>query len=1161
MWPLDSMPKLFVSPRKTFESYDEFGEAKLSIGGGITLGREDTNGLASSAFPESWSNIVVDSLMNLRITNWTDSVSAANNAFDPSISLESQNGINLISGGYGPLPSDISADIGLSIGTEGTGASSEFKGIDYKLLGSSGSTGMSWNAGGFFLSTKALADAKIQLQTSEKGITRLHGGGATGQHGKPWHSPSLVQSNGRNSSLLNSINADTRPYITVVDPASRPGQDMDWNGLNRMATSLVKGYIDTGSVTYYGIGNGINIDIASGGYNTILHVSNNVADTAKGVQIGPVTGISSTWHNTYENSLDVVGRIRMRNSATSSGQVMISESSDGTAIWADSNTVGAWIEDVECSNRIVINDISQWGSSLNKNYSNYSRFDIAIETNSLSGSVADLIFANYTSYSGATHNDFSISLDYNDADQQGQLTFNSFINELYYCGQDPAGRLPGTVNLAMDGYHHIVIGDDTPGINYQTVFAYSAINASDNVALKIVGTNDNNAIGNIVPHGKVVPGSITLQTIKEIPTNATTGFQYPRIILSNNTDHTPYTNSSILDPGGWDDQISLEFLQKEKIGPGNIRFLGVRNSSTTMAVIPENGLSNTNTGLGVNSESGAYVALLSDQPGATSIYGIGGKSHLGFSVNGYEMFTDKIKMYYPCSTPDLLAGPGDSDTSGNSDYSSYYRSLVWNLKQWGDDLCPWSTAGNGSRGIGEFRFNGSMTVGSGVGNPGLNQWPTRYDSRRNAVRSNAFNQGLASGSDPFGLWWAQSDTSNSAGNIINWIGPDAEVRFVPINVDSSGSNTANGLGFISFNIPMGVIFEQAIDSLASSVPGLGAPVYGPNSSGYGTSDAARTALGDNTLEVVPIASPATWVKLQNFRIKLPNDAVKGISMFDETSPSRKFHWQLGRDPLATHDEGNRVVETLKTNFFTATCNPIQFANQGLSDNTYYPMGQNAGAWDSHSSGSKSQFGGYIKWSRPFSTTGNASLLPGGNHYSQSNYAATNFGFHPDMAADYGKHHQQQTFQWRIVQERVNDENQNPVNSTYLEFIYQTPNMGIQDQLIDQTVLPGGPSNYESYTNSLFQNIVGTEDWASGASVHQISASRESAYGMPIITPCFQREYPFSLGDNLLACQLIADTKRTSQFYESHGFALNGSAMVNFTTELSQATTSNNGNFN
>ena len=1157
VWPLDSMPKLFVSPRKTFESYD-LGEAKRSIGGGITLGREDTNGLASSAFPESWSNIVVDSLMNLRITNWTDSVSAAgviqNN---PSISLESQNGINLISGGYGPLPS-ISSNIGLSIGTEGTGASSEFKGIDYYLLGSSGSTGMSWNAGGFFLSTKSLSDAKIQLQTSENGITRLHGGGATGQHGKPWHSPSLVQSNGSNSSSLNSINANTRPYITVVDPASRPGQDMDWNGITRMATSLVKGYIDTGSVTYYGIGNGINIDTTGDpGYNTLLHVSNNAANTAAGIQIGPVNQIASAWHLVNQNSLDVVGRIRMRDSATSSGQVMISESSDGTAIWADSLTVGAWIEDVDCSSRIVIGDTEKFGSTLNKDYGEYSRFDIAISTNNLSGSVADLIFANYTSYVGATHNDFSISLDYNDTDQQGQLTLNSFIDEINYCTPPDSRGWSGSIGMAMDAYHRIVIGDNTPGINYNPTALgfYGPVNSSDNVSLKIVGTSNNGAIGNLQDFGKVVPGSITLQTIKETPDVNITGFQYPRIILSNNADHTEYTNLGILDPGGWEDQISLEFLHKNKTGPGNIRFLGIRNSVTEFESIGTLGANNT--GLGTKSNSGAYAALLSDNSGATSNYGIKGKSHLGFSVSGYEMFTDKIKMYYRCNDD---SNPGTSSISGNDDASNIFRSLSWTLKQWGDSSIDWSVSGNGSRGIGEFRFNGSMTVSSGSANPGLLEWPIRYDARRNALRGNDFDANGA----PTGFGFNPvSSTANTAGNIINWIGPDAEIRFVPINVDRSDVEYANGLGFVSFNIPMGIIFQQAASYIPRESSGLGAPVYGPGSCGYGFgggggSSSARTALNDSSLELLPTDGAKSWVKLQNFRIKLPNSAVKGISMFDEPNPSRKFSYTSGHDPLSNSPAnsvggGNRIVNTLKTNWFTATCTPIQTSgksdgNANFSSNDYY-MGQNANSWYRHSSGASADFGGYIRWTKPFSNTTNPTLTTGGSSYGANDFNESTFGFHPDLAADYGKHHQQQTFQWRITQERAGlNTLPQDVSDTYLEFMYQTPTQSANNPT-STSYSASGSGNY----NSLYANLNGT------IPSEQEDALFASSWGMPIITPCMMKQYTSSGGGgDLTLCQLIADTRRTKAFYQSHGFSINGSAMVNFTTQKSSPISSTGG---
>ena len=56
-----------------------------------------------------------------------------------------------------------------------------------------------------------------------------------------------------------------------------------------------------------------------------------------------------------------------------------------------------------------------------------------------------------------------------------------------------------------------------------------------------------------------------------------------------------------------------------------------------------------------------------------------------------------------------------------------------------------------------------------------------------------------------------------------------------------------------------------------------------------------------------------------------------------------------------------------------------------------------------------------------------------------------------------------------------------------------------------------------------------------------------AYGMPIITPTFQSKYPANAVDDLTAQQLIADTRRRNAFYESHGFALNGNAIISFNT--------------
>ena len=64
-----------------------------------------------------------------------------------------------------------------------------------------------------------------------------------------------------------------------------------------------------------------------------------------------------------------------------------------------------------------------------------------------------------------------------------------------------------------------------------------------------------------------------------------------------------------------------------------------------------------------------------------------------------------------------------------------------------------------------------------------------------------------------------------------------------------------------------------------------------------------------------------------------------------------------------------------------------------------------------------------------------------------------------------------------------------------------------------------------------------------------SAQDYNNFGMPVTTPCIYEQYQNGgYSGPLNACALITDGKRTTAFYESHGFAFSASGIINFSTE-------------
>ncbi len=1123
-WNLNRIPKLYVSPRTTIPA-DTFRNPNPLTGGfagsGITLGWEPTSPWGTATYNEptlgdpngavNMSNIFVDSDRHLHITNFTNFQEAqVFSLVNNSIYIGSVGHVGMFGNWYEPRLSSGNVMAGTGI---------------FDFAGATSYTGPPFNGGGVLIQSQGANNTA----TGEDNIIRneIHGLGQFqvygGQNSNNFANASFFGENAFEVPTT-GVNEFYRMLLANDDISRQADQDE--------VPFILAGWAEMAS--------------APGTFNRLIGLGDAQNNDSRGsfffnqqrILLGDYTDFDATYDTNPQYTLDVVGRLRMRDSsalsAGATGWIMTDSDGLGTGIWTDPETVGMWRTDPDCDFRIAIANDTRWATTKNETNDDYSRFDFAIDDAVTNTKFADAYWTNYITTE--EHREFSISLDYEDAETLGELSFMAYtaVNPCNSTGTQ--GRLVTEPRRAAsyDAYHHFVIGDSAPGGSAAALWS----NAGENIALRIVGTENNQGL-----NSQPVPGGISLEVSNTPPTELTTGWQYPRIQVSKTINHTVVPGIDAQTPGGWTDQISFETLGRSNFGPMNIRFLGVVESPTVIdAGFPRQSVNSINTGDGVGASGGAFAALLSDWPDMFSDYGQRGKSSAGFVAGHKDMYVDRMRMYWRNS----LANAGDNPISGNYDGNEIFQSQVHSMVQWGDNSSDWSVAGNGSTGPGNFRFNGSITSNR-IGN---NKWPIRYSASRNNYLPNGWDQGSAPGGPGY--------TPAVGGNLVNWLSPDAQIKMTPINVD--GSDTANGenagLCYVSFNIPMGIIFEENqsyVDWYGSGTYGYASPVYGAGSCGYGSDNVAiNTGIGS---EEIPTPGSRSWVKLQTIRIRLRNadlgDIIGPGMMDEENLPKRSRSWYNGDDTpfggAGSTYGSNQFDNSLQTNWFTATCNPIannQYSQSGSQDNymdaggywgEYYPSGSGALSWYDSSTGPASQFNGDSKFVRPFAASPNPTNQWDTPIPTQvTNFSSTSggYGWTPDQAADYSKAYQMKTFQWRLIQRRANT-SYSKVTRTYLEINFM-PVDG-DDQ----------PTNNLSKSDTRLEGFFMSAPNNNGTT--ETSAGRTNPYGMPIITPCMPERFAqFDTGTPTFnTCAVVTGALRNEAFYTSHGFTFNGAAMVSW----------------
>ena len=866
-WPLELMPKLFVAPRSNYKIDNYTGPTATRAGNGISIGNDSLNQLFPlQAQSQMWANIFRDDLYNLRITNWSDFDLAAGGTYQNSISLESTSNVRLMSG-RGPLPS-MSSQHSFDLGK--SSALSAYYGLDYQVF--AGGTPTVFDAGGAILSSTA-ADSLIAIQSGANSITKIHGGGNKDYPFGPLKYPNLVF--GSTSGVSNL--ADGK-WTAIIDTQSEINDDQGFSGRNKLVTSLQKGHragaVETQS--YFGIGHGIGmitlLTHPAPSYNTSFHVvgeqyeiSNAAAQVVgRGTQIGTESQIDASWHQSYDLSLDVVGRIRMRNSATTSNQVIISDDATGTMVWADSTEVGVWIEDTGCSSRIVLAD-NRFASTVNNGVNEgYSRFDIAMNTETPNASNrADLVFVNYndtilppTDPGDSDYATYSMSLTHDDDESQGQLSLSVYSNaegcqsdlsqstlsgEIRIQTWDKSGR----IRIAGSGVSNSIGLENAPG-QFDRIFIKSSANFMQDTVSRV---RSNIYLSN--------SGSDDL-------------FASPLIKFSTLGQSTPGNNYM-------DDETNIEILRSwagNAGGQHNIRFKGTgRSPNPTIPTAP------ADTTQQQVASGGAHVLMISDQEDAVARDGNLENTNDYYELDHTEMFVDRMRLTYS-STP-------TSNGLTEADALVKHISNNFTLYKWGTASSGWNTGGG-------TIFNGSRAIGGLQGNyktPARSKHsPAPFITTGTGSASNigrlCVENALYGGSSNFNNI---IDTDGYASNLNVWNSPTSSFRYQPINL-STGNNQGDdqtGVAMVNFNLDIGIVIET--DEIGGDAPlVVSAPKYYGALCGPGTlSGAAGNVLSGRSS---PNVGMEDQMRLQSFRMRLDSKAIEGLgamlSEFGTKNPAR-----------------------------------------------------------------------------------------------------------------------------------------------------------------------------------------------------------------------------------------------------------------------------------
>ena len=313
LYLLDEQPKIYIESIYAtpigVTAYDPTNIGR--VWGGIAFGNPGTNigqGIgAADAFPNSFGNLLMDSALNIRLTNFTDFNQASINNFGINtnkISIESITSVQLLGAGHGPEVRFDEVDHALQIGT----------GLYYDVIGG---TSASYNPDGGLLiagSTATAGQRISHIAIQDNGLHKITGAGNAQDSGNEL------------PNLYLTSNVIGRPrYDILINHAMDPNDNTAWYGSAQASTGFIQEGMVDGASNYISIGTATNGNaLAPHFFQHGLNIS--LRDLASNIDL--------TWAAANNLGLDA-GAIRLRGTtgAQDGDSMIVNDDTTGTMRW------------------------------------------------------------------------------------------------------------------------------------------------------------------------------------------------------------------------------------------------------------------------------------------------------------------------------------------------------------------------------------------------------------------------------------------------------------------------------------------------------------------------------------------------------------------------------------------------------------------------------------------------------------------------------------------------------------------------------------------------------------------------------------------------------------------------------------------------------------
>ena len=823
VYSLGRLPKLFVSPKTIMDASRFFGATGGKAGSGIALVREPqkTGAIYTPINPSSYSNIFIDDEMNLNLTNFSDYDSALtlDSTITNDINLMSKRGIKLIGGHYDYAQADSVGEFSSSLQTinftDNNGIFDE-------------------TAGGFNL-----------IQRNNNGLGQIELLGQRSQLRISAARTSIQTDYPDVAFWLNNPTTNTSDVFRIgvgaydlFKNASKQKDLMPFIGAGWMDSTTNYPYIGFGTKP----GGGTKPSIVV----TDKYLVAGAMGTYDPADLGSLQPYSA----------DFGGQIRMRYTAGTTGNVLLSVDNMGTAEWAPADQVGGWKNDPSCARKIEISKKDTRFASFQPGTGiNYTRVDIP----SLGSNISDLYFGNYNETDKTVNQGHIISKSYSGG--YGELSISTGILKECPSGITTRELQTGSIErkrLVVGAYGEIVIGstatNDPDGSGLTKGLSLDS--------LKIYGFTSETGWDRMNPNIHLIPGGGNV--------NGKIKFT-PRVYATGNED-------------GYDNTTSFEVLRtydtSANSGPGNIRFLGVGKSTKTPTTADDKGLpSSLSTGRGSTGDVGSHVMMIADAQFKNK-YGEVGKTYDYYELVDKNMYVRNISATFA------------SKDGVSPSYPHLYAQYT--LNKWGTVASGWNNMTTPGA-YNQFQGSRSTLFGEDGGPLGIKLDNSGID---------LFTPGLAPIPN-YGIPGA-----NNGPDYLNaWLSPTTGFRFSPINLSQPGGQN-KGLTWVDFNIDMGLIFETVnnVDSLWSNgypgyVFGLGSHL-GASHSVNDKKDAMARSMKVKHIKIIldsnqlGISSLLDNRDLTNRRNPLNPLDSEGVQPYDNNSPisgAGTFYtdWQVG----------------------------------------------------------------------------------------------------------------------------------------------------------------------------------------------------------------------------------------------------------------------------